>query len=151
MKDLFDLYQAIILDHHRNPRNSREMPSPTHSADGENPSCGDKVTVWLALANDRIVDISFRGSGCAISLASASIMTDRLKGQSVSDANKQIRLFDQILTTGQVPPEDAGDLAAFAGIHQFPARLKCARLPWQALRQTLPRTPATSTATAGHS
>lgn len=131
--DLNDLYQQVILDHSRSPRNFREIPNANHTAEGHNPLCGDNVRMYLLVEGDVIRDISFQGSGCAISKASASLMTDCLKGRTVRDAKK---LFEQVrgmVTTGAVEGDDLGKLAVFAGVHKFPARVKCAILPWHAV------------------
>src|SRR5688572_19886160 len=138
---LEELYQSVILDHNRRPRNYREMPDATARADGNNPLCGDQVTIWLRLDGDVVADVSFRGVGCAISRASASIMTAAVKGKTVDEVS---RLFDQFhdLVTGQAtvegpPPraaavadrsDPARSLAVFAGVSRFPLRVKCATL-----------------------
>src|SRR2546422_7173667 len=130
--DLNDLYQEVILDHCKHPRNFHEMGNPTCSAQGHNPLCGDQLKLYLALDGEQIKDISFIGSGCCISKASASLMTDSLKGKSKRDVQN---LFDQVhemVTTGEVKG-DVGKLALFAGVHKFPARVKCAILAWHAV------------------
>lgn len=137
MNDLFELYQAVILDHNRNPRNFRPLPQATHSGTGDNPSCGDNVAVFLQLDGDRIADVSFQGSGCAISKASASVMTTKLKGQTTAEAGKIIREFHHLLTSGADPSEEISETTAFAGVHQFPARIKCATLAWHAAESAL--------------
>ena len=134
--DLSDLYQEVILDHCKHPRNFHEMPSPTCSAQGHNPLCGDQLKLFLTLDGEQIRDISFLGSGCCISKASASLLTESLKGKSKADAQ---RMFDQVhemVTTGEVQGE-VGKLAVFAGVHKFPARVKCAILAWHALLAAL--------------
>src|SRR5437879_1235081 len=131
--DLSELYQQVILDHSRHPRNFRKMEGPTRSAQGHNPLCGDNVTVYLLLDQGLVKDISFQGSGCAISTASASILTESLKGKKGDEVK---RLFDQVhdmVTTGKGSAEELGKLAVFAGVHKFPARVKCAILPWHAV------------------
>ncbi|MBI4664202.1 MAG: SUF system NifU family Fe-S cluster assembly protein [Verrucomicrobia bacterium] len=131
--DLHDLYQQMILDHSRSPRNFRKMEGANRRADGRNPLCGDQITLYLFMEGDVVKDISFQGSGCAISKASASLLTDALKGKSRQEVK---RLFDQVhelVTTGKTGGDDVGKLAVFAGVHKFPARVKCAILPWHAL------------------
>src|SRR5579862_3680735 len=129
--DLSELYQQVILDHNRRPRNRGRLPNATRPAHGDNPSCGDQCDVFLRLDGDRIAEISFEGSGCAISMASASLMTTQLKGKSADEAARLYEEFHGIVTTGK-EPEDMSDLGAFAGVHAFPARIKCATLSWHA-------------------
>jgi nitrogen fixation protein NifU and related proteins len=138
--ELRDLYQEVILDHNKRPRNFREMADANHRADGHNPLCGDRVTVFVRLAGDRIEDVSFQGAGCAISKASASLMTDSVKGQSLGDVEALFQDFQVMVTT---PPDTTidtdglGKLAVFAGVREFPSRVKCASLAWHALRAAL--------------
>jgi len=134
--DLTELYQQVILDHNRRPRNRGRLPTANRLAHGDNPSCGDQCDVFLRLEGDRIAEITFEGSGCAISQASASLMTTRLKGKTVAEAEALYRLFHDIVTTGR-EPEEISDLAAFAGVHAFPARIKCATLGWHAALNAL--------------
>ena len=129
--DLTELYQSVILENNRRPRNFRKLPTANRSAAGNNPVCGDEITVYLRLEDGRIADISFEGAGCAISQASASVMTQRLKGKTVAEAEALFGRFKNIVTQG-TPDEDDLDLSAFAGVHQFPARIKCATLAWHA-------------------
>lgn len=134
-----ELYQSVILDHNRRPRNHREMEVADARAEGKNPSCGDEVTVWLRLDGDTIADVSFKGAGCAISRASASIMTTAVKGKSVAEAEA---LFDRFhdLVTGQARSPGAADLGSlevFSGVSRFPIRVKCASLSWHAFRLAL--------------
>ena len=129
--DLTDLYQQVILDHNRRPRNRGRIPSANRSAHGDNPSCGDQCDVFLRLEGDRIAEISFEGSGCAISQASASLMTTQLKGKTAAEAGALYQRFHDIVTSGR-EPEEISDLAAFAGVHAYPARIKCATLGWHA-------------------
>ena len=145
MQDLTDLYQSVILDHNRRPRNRGKLPTANRVAHGDNPSCGDQCTVYLQLDGDRIGAITFDGSGCAISQASASLMTTQLKGKTVAEAEKLYQEFHDIVTTGR-PPEEISDVAAFAGVHAFPARIKCATLGWHAALNALKddATPATT-------
>jgi nitrogen fixation NifU-like protein len=138
--ELRDLYQEVILDHNKRPRNYRVMEDANHRADGHNPLCGDRVTVFVRLAGDRIEDVSFQGSGCAISKASASLMTDSVKGQSLGDVDTLFQGFQTMVTS---PPDmdvetgSLGKLAVFAGVREFPSRVKCASLAWHALRAAL--------------
>ncbi len=143
--DLTDLYQQVILDHNKRPRNRGRLPTANRVAHGDNPSCGDQCSVYLRLDGGRISDISFDGSGCAISQASASLMTTQLKGKSAGEAETLYRQFHNIVTTGEAP-EEISDLAAFAGVHAFPARIKCATLGWHAALNALKgdATPATT-------
>ena len=148
--DLSDLYQQVILDHNKRPRNRGKLPSANRVAHGDNPSCGDQCSVYLRLApgapgeSDRIAEISFDGSGCAISQASASLMTTQLKGKTAAEAEKLFGEFHAIVTTGDAP-EEISDLAAFAGVHTFPARIKCATLGWHAALNALKNDPADAT------
>ena len=144
MSDLADLYQQVILDHNRRPRNRGKLPTANRVAHGDNPSCGDQCSVYLRLDGDRIGDISFDGSGCAISQASASLMTTQLKGKTAAAAEKMFGEFRDIVTTGQAP-EEISDLGAFAGVHAFPARIKCATLGWHAALNALKGDPITAT------
>ncbi len=144
MSDLADLYQQVILDHNKRPRNRGRLPTANRIAHGDNPTCGDQCSVYLRLDGDRIADISFDGSGCAISQASASLMTSQLKGKTTAEATKLYDEFRQIVTTGQAP-EEISDLAAFAGVHAFPARIKCATLGWHAALNALKGDPAAAT------
>ena len=140
MADLNELYQSVILDHNRSPRNYREIDGTAHHAEGYNPLCGDHLTVYAELDGDVIADASFVGDGCAISKASASMMTQAVKGKRLSDAQEMFRTFQQ-LVTGKITPEEAkqilGKLVLFAGVSQFPVRVKCASLSWHALNAAL--------------
>jgi nitrogen fixation protein NifU and related proteins len=140
MSDLRDLYQDVILEHSKAPRNFRELPSANHKAEGFNPLCGDHFTVYLDLENDSIRDISFQGSGCAISKASASLMTHILKGKTTAEAEKLFGEF-HTMVTGKAPAggnePDLGKLAVFSGVSEFPVRVKCATLAWHALHAAL--------------
>jgi nitrogen fixation NifU-like protein len=136
MSDLDDLYQQVILDHNRRPRNRGKLPTANRVAHGDNPTCGDQCGVYLRLDGDRIAEISFDGSGCAISQASASLMTTQLKGRTPAEAQALYQEFHHIVTTGEAPAE-LSDLAAFAGVHAFPARIKCATLGWHAALNAL--------------
>jgi nitrogen fixation NifU-like protein len=134
--DLNDLYQQVILDHCRNPRNFHESPAATCSAQGHNPLCGDQLKLFLTMDGDRIQEASFVGSGCCISKASASLLTENVKGKSKADVQKMFDLVHEMVTSGQVKG-DVGKLAVFAGVHKFPARVKCAILSWHALMAAL--------------
>ena len=140
MADLNELYQGVILDHNRSPRNFREIAGAAHHAEGYNPLCGDQLTVYAELDGDVITDASFVGNGCAISKASASMMTQAVKGKRLSDAQEMFRTFQQ-LVTGKTTPEEAkqvlGKLVLFAGVSQFPVRVKCASLSWHTLNAAL--------------
>ena len=142
--DLTELYQQVILDHNRRPRNRGRLPTANRVAHGDNPSCGDQCSVYLQLDGDRIKDISFDGSGCAISMASASLMTTQLKGKTAPEAEALYKKFHEIVTTGK-EPEEISDIAAFAGVHTFPARIKCATLGWHAALNALKSDPTTVT------
>jgi nitrogen fixation NifU-like protein len=140
MADLRDLYQEVILEHSRTPRNYRQLAGANRKAEGFNPLCGDHFTVYLNVEGDSIRDIAFQGSGCAISKASASMMTQSLKGKSTADAEK---LFDEFhkLVTGEAKKngdaKDMGKLAVFSGVSEYPARVKCATLAWHTLHAAL--------------
>src|ERR1044071_2944622 len=134
--DLSELYQQVILDHNKRPRNRGKLPTANRVAHGDNPTCGDQCSVYLRLDGGRIADISFDGSGCAISQASASLMTTQLKGKTAADAEAMFQDFHNIVTSGNAP-EEISDLAAFAGVHAFPARIKCATLGWHAALEAL--------------
>jgi nitrogen fixation NifU-like protein len=131
--DLSDLYQEVILDHSKSPRNFHKLEGANRSAQGHNPLCGDNITLYLLTDGEVIKDISFLGSGCAISKASASILTATLKGKSKAEVKLLFDKVHQMVTTGSVDGEDLGKLAVFAGVHKFPARVKCAILPWHAV------------------
>jgi nitrogen fixation NifU-like protein len=144
--DLNDLYQEVILDHNRRPRNFKEMPAASHSAEGYNPLCGDRLTLYLHLDGGVITDVSFQGSGCAISKASASLMTDALKGRSVAEARALFERFHRMVTTPpDRPVEDLGKLSALAGVREFPIRVKCASLAWHTLKAAIDRAEKAST------
>ena len=140
MSDLRDLYQQTILDHTRKPRNKHEMPDATSTADGHNRLCGDKIRLFLKVNAGIIDDISFTGNGCAISTASASMMTEALKGKSVAEAQPLFELFHTMLTSpmDQEPDLEAlNKLAVFSGVREFPVRVKCATLPWHTLQAAI--------------
>ena len=129
--DLTDLYQQVILDHSKSPRNYTKLEGANRTAQGHNPLCGDHVTMYLHLDGNTVKDISWQGSGCAISRASASILTTALKGKSVAEVKSLFAQVHDMVTTGK-SNGDLGKLAVFAGVHKFPARVKCAILPWHA-------------------
>ena len=135
--DLQDLYQEVILDHNKRPRNFRAIEGG-NKAEGYNPLCGDRFTVYLHMDGDSIRDISFQGSGCAISKASASMMTQSLKGKTRADAEKLFKNFHDLVTGQGHPAEgELGKLAVFSGVSEFPARVKCATLAWHTLQAAL--------------
>ena len=136
MSDLTDLYQSVILDHNKRPRNRGKLPTATRVASGDNPTCGDQCTVYLRTDGDRIAEITFEGTGCAISQASASLMTTQLKGKTPAQATETFREFNDIVKSGAMP-EEFSELAAFAGVHAYPARIKCATLAWHAALEAL--------------
>ena len=131
-----DLYQQLIIDHNQNPRNFSKLENASHSADGHNPLCGDEITVSLIEKDGIIKDIAFMGSGCAISKASASIMTSTLKGMKIEDAEVLFDNFHTLATTGK-SPGDMGKLSVLAGVHKYPARVKCATLAWHTFQGAL--------------
>jgi nitrogen fixation NifU-like protein len=141
MTELSSLYQDVTLEHNRAPRNFRRMDQPDRHAEGRNPLCGDHLTVWLKLEGDVVTDVSFEGSGCAISKASASLMTTAVKGKRRSEIQELFQRFHQIVTgqTGRPGDDRAelGKLVVFAGISAFPVRVKCATLSWHALKAAL--------------
>jgi nitrogen fixation NifU-like protein len=139
MSDFRELYQQVILDHNKSPRNFRELSNPTSRVEGYNPLCGDHYTIFLQVDGDTIKDLSFTGSGCAISKASASVMSSTLKGKSKEDASRLFDTFHKLVTgdPSGLDGADLGRLAAFSGVSEFPARVKCAILPWHTLRTAL--------------
>ena len=148
--ELNELYQQVILDHNKSPRNFGELQGHTHSADGHNPLCGDQITIELIVDGGIIKDVKFNGSGCAISKASASIMTTLVKGKTLEEAKILFEKFHTVVTTDPdetVNIEDLGKLAVFAGVHQFPARVKCAGLAWHTLKAALDDEKAQSVST----
>jgi nitrogen fixation NifU-like protein len=140
MSDLRELYQQVILDHNKEPRNFHRLEGANRTVEGYNPLCGDKVTVYLEVADDRIGNISFQGSGCAIFKASASLMTAGVKGKTRAEAEALFHAFHKMVTGEMGAAFDAGalgKLAAFSGVREFPIRVKCATLPWHTLRAAL--------------
>jgi nitrogen fixation NifU-like protein len=139
MSELRDLYQDVILEHSKAPRNYRELPAANHKAEGFNPLCGDRFTIYVTTEGDSIRDITFQGSGCAISKASASMMTQSLKGKSREEATKIFERFHNLVTGQQSLNGDAelGKLTVFSGVSEFPVRVKCATLAWHTLQAAL--------------
>ena len=148
MSELSELYQQVILDHNKKPRNFRKLETPTHRAEGHNPLCGDQLTVYLNLENDAVKDVSFEGSGCAISKAAASMMTQAVKGKNRPEV---VALFDEFhrMVTGELDEENTpnhlGNLKIFAGVRDFPVRVKCATLSWHTLNAALQNKSTAST------
>jgi nitrogen fixation NifU-like protein len=134
-----ELYQQVILDHNRNPRNYRELPNATKRVDGYNPLCGDHYTVFINLDGDVIKEVTFTGNGCAISKSSASVMTTMVKGKRTEEAEKLFETFHKLVTGEPAGLSEAelGRLAAFSGVSEFPARVKCATLAWHTLHSAL--------------
>lgn len=141
MSDLRELYQEVIIDHNKNPRNFRVLEPCTHHAEGFNPLCGDQLALYLEIENNIIKKTGFQGKGCAISTASASLMTEALIGKTPAEAENLFYLFHQLLVSSEPnvvkSPANLGKLAVFAGVREFPARVKCATLPWHALEAAL--------------
>ena len=138
MSDLRELYQEVIFDHYKTPRNCHVLDCANHQADGYNPLCGDQVTVYLKVENGVIEDLSFEGTGCAISTASASLMTEALKGKKIEEVEHLFEDFHQMVTaTDTTPHPELGKLEALAGVREFPARVKCATLAWHTLQAAL--------------
>ena len=140
MSELSELYQQVILDHNKKPRNFRKLETANHSAEGFNPLCGDQLTVYLNLEDDAVKEVSFEGSGCAISKASASMMTQAIKGKSKKEAEQLFSEFHQMVT-GELDEETTqnglGNLKIFSGVREFPVRVKCASLPWHTMHAAL--------------
>ena len=139
MADLRDLYQEVILEHSKQPRNYRELGDANHKAEGYNPLCGDHFTVYLKMDGEKIQDVSFQGSGCAISKASASMMTQSVKGKTLAEAEKIFEQFHKLVTGAEHngTREELGKLAVFSGVSEFPVRVKCATLAWHTLHAAL--------------
>ena len=139
--DLRDLYQDVILDHGKQPRNFGALAAASHRAAGDNPLCGDRLTLTLEVADGRVADAAFEGAGCAISVASASLMTDRIKGLPVAEAEELFHRFHRLLTGEGVAAagdlDALGKLAVFSGVREYPIRVKCATLPWHTLMAAL--------------
>lgn len=137
MSDLKDLYREVILDHNRSPRNFGRIENADRVVNGVNPLCGDKLTLYLKLAGDRIDDARFEGTGCAISVASSSLMTERIRGATVDDTLALFGAVRDMLTGNKDPDERMQKLAALAGVREYPSRVKCASLAWHALKSAL--------------
>jgi nitrogen fixation NifU-like protein len=139
-RDLDDLYQSVILDHNKTPRNFHELPPPASHADGHNPLCGDRLTVWVDLEGDIVKDVAFLGNGCAISKASASMMTAAVKGKSRAEAMALADEFQKLVTgklEGTAERKALGKLQALAGVSEYPVRVKCASLAWHTLKAAI--------------
>jgi nitrogen fixation protein NifU and related proteins len=147
MSDLRELYQQVILDHYKRPRNFQKLDCATCQAEGYNPLCGDEITVYLNMDGDRIQDISFQGAGCAISQSAASLMTTALKGKTKAEAEELFQKFHDMVTGegNGADPMELGKLAVFCGVSEFPVRVKCASLPWHTMRAALEGTGKAST------
>ena len=140
MSELRELYQELILDHNRRPRNFQKLAGANRTAEGYNPLCGDQITVYLRLEDGVVRDVSFQGSGCAIATAATSMMTESVKGKTAAEAAALFKAFHTMVTADlgtALDPLDLGKLAAFAGVREFPIRVKCATLPWHTLRAAL--------------
>lgn len=138
MSELSELYQQVILDHNKKPRNFRKIETPTNKAEGHNPLCGDQLTIYLDLENDQVKDVSFEGSGCAISKASASMMTQAVRGKSKQEAEELFKGFHtMVMGDEDVSDDELGNLKIFEGVREFPVRVKCATLPWHTLHAAL--------------
>lgn len=135
MSELSELYQEVILDHNRRPHNFRVIEAATAKQEGYNPLCGDRLTLYLTVDGDVITDVAFQGSGCAISKASASLMTDALKGKTVAEARELFDRFHEMITSNpDTPAADLGKLSVLAGVREFPTRVKCASLAWHTMK-----------------
>jgi nitrogen fixation protein NifU and related proteins len=147
MSDLRELYQEVILDHNKRPRNFGTLDHPSRTARGHNPLCGDRLTLQIAMDGDRIAQVAFEGSGCAISKASASLMTEAIKGHTVAEAEALFDRFHALVTTPPDVPvstDGLGKLAVFAGVREYPARVKCASLAWHTMKNAVEAVPATA-------
>ena len=137
MSDLRELYQEVVLDHGRNPRNFRSMESPDRQSVGFNPLCGDKLTLFVRYRNHVLEEVSFQGSGCAISTASASLLTEAVRGKTKDEAETMSREIVAMVTGGDADPDRVGKLAVLAGVRDYPVRVKCATLAWRTLEAAL--------------
>lgn len=140
MDELRELYQQIILDHNKNPKNFRKIEPASHASEGYNPLCGDRIHVYLQVKDGKIEDVAFEGSGCAISKASASVMTTEIKGKTVEEAGQLFQRFQKMITARideHIDPNELGKLAVFEGVKEFPVRVKCAALAWHTLLAAL--------------
>jgi len=146
MADLSDLYQEVILDHNKRPRNFHVLDHPSHQAEGYNPLCGDRLKLYLEVDGGVVTDVGFQGTGCAISRASASLMTDAVRGKSVDEVRSLFERFHRMVTAGpDQTVDDLGKLSALAGVREFPVRVKCASLAWHTLKAALDQKAAAST------
>ena len=148
MSELSELYQQVILDHNKKPRNFRKLETANHSAEGFNPLCGDHLTVYLQLEDEAVKDVSFEGSGCAISKAAASMMTQAVKGKSKPEVEKLFQEFHTMVTGDpeeEIGSDQLGNLQIFAGVREFPVRVKCASLAWHTMHAALNNQQTTST------
>jgi SUF system FeS assembly protein, NifU family len=148
MSELSELYQQVILDHNKKPRNFRKIEAPTHTAEGHNPLCGDQLTIYLDIENDDLRDVSFEGSGCAISKAAASMMTQAVKGKTRQQVEELFKQFHEMVTgeSDETEPDASlGNLRIFEGVREFPVRVKCATLPWHTLHAALNKREVVST------
>ncbi len=146
MSDLRDLYQEMILDHNKHPRNFGELPEPARVAHGHNPLCGDHLTVYVVVEDGKVTDVHFKGNGCAISMASASIMTELVKGKPAPAVHELFERFHRLMTEEGAPEtmaEEDEAMAVFSGVREFPVRVKCATLPWHTLKAALEKSGAT--------
>jgi nitrogen fixation NifU-like protein len=148
VSDLSELYQEVILDHNRRPRNFRVIDPATRAQEGYNPLCGDRLTLYVTVTEGRITDVAFQGSGCAISKASASLMTEAVKGKSVDEARALFEQFHQMITSPPgTPLADLGKLSVLSGVRDFPTRVKCAGLAWHTLKAAVADAPAAPVST----
>ncbi len=147
MSELRDLYQEVILDHYRHPRNQGRLEEASHQADGFNPLCGDRIHLTLKLEGGKVAEVAFEGAGCAISTASASLLTEALRGLDKEEAEALFERFHRLVTTGDDDSEDEtlGKLAVFAGVREYPVRVKCATLAWHTLKAALEDDPSSVT------
>jgi nitrogen fixation NifU-like protein len=143
MSELRDLYQEVILDHSKKPRNFRSMPEADRRAEGYNPLCGDRETVFVDMDGDVVKDVSFQGAGCAISTASASMMTESVKGRTRAEAESLFERFHDLIVGKGDESAELGKLAVFSGVREYPVRVKCATLPWHTLKAALAQNGAT--------
>ena len=148
MSDLSELYQEVILDHNRRPRTFRVIDPATRAQEGYNPLCGDRLTLYVTVADGRITDVAFQGSGCAISKASASLMTEAVKGRTVDEARALFDQFHHMITSPPGSPlPELGKLGVLSGVREFPTRVKCAGLAWHTLKAAVAETPSTPVST----
>ena len=137
MNELQELYQQVIIDHNQNPRNFHEIEHASHSAKGHNPLCGDKIDIYLIVKGNTIIEVGFTGSGCAISKASSSLMTEKLVGKTIAEAEELFDIVHEMVTNGNADENVVGKLAVLSGVHKFPARVKCAILPWHTMKNAI--------------